>query len=118
MLERWKNLMSISERKPEWTEKWIAIIKRIGDYMEKTMGKKISVMSIKSGSDPQENYKRFMEVCQVVKNCPEIVVTVSLPGEEHIFWVYQDVQFYIREGDPKLHATGNQEAVNNILNFE
>jgi hypothetical protein len=90
----------------------------ISEYMEKSMGKKISVMNIKSGLNPQENYKRFIETCQVVKNCPEIVVTVSLPGEEHIFWVYQDVQFHIREGDPKLHATGNQEAVNNILNFE
>ncbi len=49
--------MSIGERKPEWTEKWTVIIKRISDYIEKTMGKKNSVMNIKSGPDPQENYK-------------------------------------------------------------
>ena len=109
--------MNFGKKKAEWTEKWIAIIKMISEYMEKTMGKKISVMNIKSGPDPQENYKRFIETCQVVKNCPEIVVTISLPGEERIFWVNQDVQFYIREGDPKLHATVSQEVLNKILNF-
>ncbi len=57
-----------------------------------------------------------METCQIVKNCPEVVVTVSLPGEERIFWVNQDVQFYIRDGDPKIHVTGNKEAFNKIFN--
>lgn len=107
--------MSIEERKPEWTEKWIAIIKKLSDYMEKSLGKKISVMSIKSGPDPQENFERYMKTCQIVKNRPEIVVMVSFPGEERIFWVNQDVQFYIRQDDPKVHTTGNQEVIEKLL---
>jgi hypothetical protein len=89
--EKWENLMSIGERKPEWTEKWVVIIKKISDYIEKTTQKKISVININSGPDPQENFERYVETYQKVKNYPEVVVTVSLPGEERIFWVNQDV---------------------------
>ncbi len=45
-----------------------------------------------------------------MKDRKEVVVTAGLPGEERIFWPYEDVQFYIREGDPKVHFPGNQKA--------
>ena len=107
--------MDNCEKEPEWLKRWMALIEKIGGYMEKTIGKKIVVVNVEAGPNPQENYERYMEACRVVKNVPEIVVTVSLPGEERIFWVNQDVQFYIRDGEEKIHVTGNLEVFQEIL---
>ena len=104
-----------SEKEPEWMQRWIGTIEKIGAYMEKTIGKKIVVVNVEAGPNPQENYERYMEACRVVKNVPEIVVTVSLPGEERIFWVNKDVQFYIQDSNPKIQVTGNQEVIQRLL---
>ena len=66
--------------------KWEYIIERIKLYMARKTGKDMVVMKIEAGSDPSENYKRFIEACRVVKAVYEVVVIVSLPGEELIFW--------------------------------
>ena len=105
-----------SEKKElEWTVKWEYIIERIKLYMARKTGKELVVMNIEAGPDPNDNYKRFMEACQVVKSAYEVVVTVSLPGEERIFWVNQNIQFYILEDSEKVHVTGNQEIFKEIM---
>jgi hypothetical protein len=107
--------MVSGEKEPEWLQKWMALIEKIGGYMERTIGKKIVVVNVEAGPDPQENYDRYMEACRVVKDAPEIVVAVSLPGEVRIFWVNQDVQFYIHDGKEKVHVTGNLEVFQDFL---
>jgi len=49
----------------------------------------------------------------------EAVVTTSLPGENRIFWPYQDVQFYIRDdNDGIIHSTGNNEIIQQVINVD
>ena len=48
----------------------------------------------------------------------EAVVTTSLPGEERIFWVCKDAQFYIREGEEKVRSTGNFDIITQIIGEE
>ena len=105
----------VNEKDPEWLQKWMGTIEKIDAFMKKTIGKKVVVLNIEAGPNPQENYERYMEACRIVKNVPEIVVTVSLPGEERIFWVNQDVQFYIQDGNPNIQVTGNQEIIQELL---
>lgn len=93
----------------------MALIEKIDSYMRATIGKKIVVVNVEAGPDPQENYERYMEACRVVENVPEIVVTASFPGEERIFWVNKDVQFYIRDDDPKIHVTGDPEVYQKLI---
>jgi hypothetical protein len=94
-----------------WEEKWKVIINTIGDYLLK-LGMKMIVINIDARPDPREQYEMYMATVEQMKNRREVVVTTGLPGEERIFWGYEDVQFYMREGDPKVHFTGNQNAFN------
>jgi len=56
-----------------------------------------------------------MATVEGAKERMEVVVTTGLPGEERIFWSYGNVQFYIREGEEKVHFTGDLEAAHKIL---
>ena len=57
----------------------------------------------------------YMATVEETKERMEVVVTTGLPGEERIFWSYGNVQFYIREGEEKVHITGNLDATQKIL---
>ena len=80
-------------------------------------GKEIVVINVEAMPDPQEQFKRYEMACETVKKTYEAVVTTSMLGEERIFWVYRDVQFYTREGEEKVHMTGNRENIQEILNY-
>jgi len=97
-----------------WQEKWIGIIEKINQYLKK-MGKEVVVINIDARLDTQEQYDMYMATVEGAKERMEVVVTTGLPGEERIFWSYGNVQFYIREGEEKVHFTGDLEAAHKIL---
>ncbi len=97
-----------------WLVKWRYIIDKISKVIKKH-GKEIVVFNVDAMPDPVEQFKRYEVACETVKNIYEAVVSTSLPSEERIFWPYKDVQFYIREGEDKIHITGNLEVFREIL---
>ena len=97
-----------------WKEIWMGIIQKIDTYL-KTMGREVVVINIDARLDVQEQYEMYMATVEEMKERMEVVVTTGLPGEERIFWAYGNVQFYIREGEEKVHFTGDQEAAHKII---
>lgn len=100
---------------PPRLKKWEFIIKKISLLIEEK-GKKLIVLNVEAQIDPNKQYKKYQEVCEISKDKFEVVVTTSLPGEERIFWPNQDVQFYIREGSDKINSTGNYDIIQKIIN--
>ena len=106
--------MEFTESNNSWLVKWQYIIDRIS-YVIREHGKENVVFNVDAIPDPVEQFKNYELACETVKNIYEAVVTTSLPSEERIFWPYNDVQFYIRGGEDKVHVTGNQEIFRKIL---
>lgn len=104
----------MSDSNNSWLVKWRYIIDKISRVIKK-QGKEIVVFNVDAIPDPVEQFKKYELACETVKNIYEAVVTTILPGEERIFWPYKDVQFYIREREEKVHMTGNQENIKDIL---
>jgi hypothetical protein len=104
----------MTNSKNTWLVKWEYIIDKISQVMREH-GKEIVVVNVDAVPDPVEQFKRYEKACETVKNLYEAVVTTSLPGEERIFWVYKNVQFYILYREEKIHVTGNQEMFRKIL---
>lgn len=100
--------------KNDWMVKWQYIIDKISRLIS-AEGKKIVVFNVEAQKDPAEQFQRYEETCESVKNMFEAVVTASLPGEERIFWPYKDAQFYIIEGVEKVKTTGNIDNIKKIL---
>ena len=98
-----------------WQVKWIFLIERLKELIAKE-GKQIVVYNVEAQPNPKKQYKEYMRMCEKVKHCIEAVVTTELPGEERIFWPYRDVQFYIRDGDEKIHSTGSYEVIQEVFN--
>lgn len=98
-----------------WEEKWIGIINTVGRHLERS-GMIVVVINVDTRCDAKEQYDMYMSTVEQMKERREVVVTTGLPGKERIFWPYEDVQFYVREGDPKVQYTGNQNAFNLLLN--
>lgn len=94
--------------------RWTFLIDRLKELIAKK-GKKIVIINVQAMSDPQEQFKRYQLMCETVKNQFEVVVATSLPGEERIFQPYQDVQFYIRDSDEKIHSTGNSQVIQDVF---
>lgn len=109
-----EDVKNMADSNNTWFVKWQYIIDKISQVI-KNQGKEIIVFNVEAMPDPVEQFKRYELACETVKDKYEAVVTTSLPGEERIFWVYKDVQFYIREGEEKVHMTGNQENIQEIL---
>ena len=104
----------MSNTNNSWLVKWQYIIDKISQVIRKH-GKEIVVFNVEAIPDPVEQFKKYQVACETVQGVYEAVVTTSLPGEERIFWPSQDVQFYIREGEDKVHVTGDQEIYRKIL---
>lgn len=109
-------MKKLSDSDNSWLVKWQYIIDKISQVINKQR-KEIVVFNVEAIPDPVEQFKRYEVVCETVKDKYEAVFTTSLPGEERIFWVYKDVQFYIREGEEKIHITGNQKNIQEILSY-
>ena len=82
--------------------KWQYIIDRISRLIS-AEGKEIVIFNVEAERDPKSQFEKYQTTCETVKNIFEAVVTASLLGEERIFWLYKDAQFYIREGVEKVH---------------
>ena len=95
--------------------KWTFLIERLKELIVGE-GQEIVVFNVDAMWDTEEQYKKYMKVVDSMKNEFNAVVTTGLPGEERIFWPYHDVQFYIREGEEKIHCTGNNEIIQKIIN--
>jgi len=92
----------------------MGIIEKVDQYL-KTKGKEVVVINIEARLDVQEQFDIYMATIEEKKERMEVVVATGLPGEERIFWPYGNVQFYIREGEEKVHFTGDLEAAQKIL---
>ncbi|MFX1506810.1 MAG: hypothetical protein ACFFDC_11970 [Promethearchaeota archaeon] len=97
-----------------WKEKWVGVLNIIGKYLEQS-GMKMMVINIDARPDIKEQYEMYMATVEDMKGRREVVVTTGLPGEERIFWPYEDVQFYIREGEEKVHSTGNPDILEELF---
>ena len=100
-----------------WLIKWNFIIDRIKDIISRK-GEKMVLINVEADIDPKRQFEKYQAACETVKHTYEAVVSTGLPGEERIFWPSQDVQFYIREGDDRIHSTGNAKVINQIMSFE
>lgn len=98
----------------DWLVKWEYIILRLSELIS-AEGKEIVVFNVEAERDVKIQFEKYQVTCETVKTIFEAVVTTSLPGEERIFWPYKDVQFYIREGEEKVHTTGNYDVFEQIL---
>lgn len=78
-------------------------------------GKEIIVFNMEAERDHERQFEKYQTTCKTVKNIFEAVVTVSFPGEERIFWPSKNAQFYIREGEEKVHSTGNFDNIKQIV---
>lgn len=78
-------------------------------------GKEMVIFNIEVEEDPQKQFDKYLITCETVKSIFEAVVTTSLPGEERIFWPYKDTQFYIRDGEEKVHVTGRIDVFKQVL---
>ena len=105
----------MSETDNSWQVKWMFLIDRLKDLIAKE-GKQIIVYNVEAQPNPEMQYKQYIKMCEDVKHCIEAVVTTGLPGEERIFWPYQDVQFCIRKREEKIHSTGNYEVIQQVFN--
>ncbi len=94
--------------------KWQFIINRISQLIS-AEGKEIIVFNVEAERNVKRQFEKYQETCEIVKDKVEAVVTTSLPGEDRIFWPYKDAQFYIREGEEKVHSTGNFDIINQIV---
>lgn len=98
-----------------WQVKWIFVIERIKELIAKE-GQEIVVFNVDAMQDTEKQYNKYMKVVESMKSQFNTVVTTGLPDEERIFWPSRDVQFYIREGEEKIHCTGNSEIIQKIIN--
>lgn len=105
----------MSAQDDSWQVKWTFLINQMKHLIAKK-GKKIVLINVEVMKNLKKQFEKYMKTCESVKNQFEVVVSTSLPGEERIFWPYQDVQFYIRDGDEKIHATGNSKVVQEVFN--
>ena len=96
--------------------KWQFIIDRIS-WLISAEGKEIVVFNVEAERDAKSQFEKYQVTCETVKNIFEAVVTASLPGEERIFWVYKDVQFYIKEDEEKVQSTGNFDNIKQIIGW-
>jgi hypothetical protein len=101
--------------KESWKIKFEFLIERLGKLIAKE-GRKMVGMNVKASPDVKKQFEKYQSTCEQVKNQPNVIVMTSLPGEERIFWPYHDVQFYIRYGDEKIHATGNPKMIQAVFN--
>jgi len=106
----------MTSQNDSWKEKWTFLIDRMKRLIA-TEGKKMVLINIDAMENPKEQFAKYMETCEKVKNQFEVVVSTGLPGEERVFWPYKDVQFYIRIGEEKISDTGNPKAVQEVLNI-
>ncbi len=104
----------MNEQNSSWKVKWIFLIERLKDFIARE-GQEIVVFNVDAMRDTEKQYSKYMKVVESMKNQFNAVVTTGLPGEERIFWPSQDVQFYIREGEEKIHCTGNSEIIKKII---
>jgi len=96
--------------------KWKFLIDKISHLIERE-GKKMVILNVEAQIDSKRQFEQYRKTCESVKDRFEAVVSTSLPGEERIFWPYQDVQFYIKEGAEKIQSTGNLEVIQEILSM-
>lgn len=78
-------------------------------------GKEMVLFNVEAEQDTQKQFEKYLITCETVKSILEAVVTTSLPGEERIFWPYKDTQFYIRDGEEKVHVTGSIDVFKKVL---
>jgi len=82
--------MIITISTKDWMVKWQYIIGKISQLII-AEGKEIVIFNIEAERDPKTHFENYKITFETVKNIYEAVVTVSLPGEERIFWPYKDV---------------------------
>ena len=98
-----------------WERRWTFLIKRLEDLIAKR-GKKIVMINVSAEKNPQIQFERYQLACETVRGQFEAVVSTSLPGEERLFWPYQNVQFYLRFDDEIINSTGNSKVIQEIFN--
>lgn len=95
--------------------KWEALIKILKKIISKK-GEQLVVINVPARMDSAEQFEEYQRTCEIMKGDYNKVVTTGFRGEERVFWVNQNIQFYIREGEQKIHATGNREMFKLIVN--
>lgn len=108
-------MKKITSVNSDWKVKFEFLIDRLGALISQE-GKKLVLVNVEAGSNPKEQFVKYMESVELVRDKVECVVSTSLPGEERIFWPFYDVQFYIRDDKDPISATGNPEIIQRVLN--
>lgn len=60
-------------------------------------GKKLVLINVEANRSLEEQFDKYMQTVELVREKVECVVSTSLPGEERIFWPFYDVQFDFRD---------------------
>ena len=98
-----------------WKEKWTFLIGRLKRLIA-AEGKEMVLINVDAMKNPKEQFEKYLKACEKAKNQFEVVVSTGLPGEERIFWPNKDVQFYIRDNEEKIRATGDPKVIQEVLN--
>lgn len=101
----------------DWIIKWKFLIDKISYLIEKN-GRKMVIFNVEAQIDSKRQFEQYRKTCESLKDRFEAVVTTSLPGEERIFWPYQDVQFYVKDDVERIQSTGNLEVIQEIFNLD
>lgn len=96
--------------------KFELLIDRLGALISQE-GKRLVLVNVEAGRDPKEQFDKYMEAVELVRDKVECIVSTSLPGEERIFWPFYDVQFYIRGDKEAISSTGNPEVIQRVFNI-
>jgi len=110
-----KKIINSNSNQTPWLIKRQFIIERISLLIE-NKGRKIIMLNVEAQIDPNKQFKKYKEVCEISKDKFEVVVTTNLLREERILWPNQDVQFYIKERSDKINSTGNYNPIQKIIN--
>jgi len=97
--------------------KWQFLIDRLGALIGQE-GKKLVLLNVEAMRNPKKQFKKYNQTVESVRNRIECVVTTSLPGEERVFWPYNDVQFYIRDGKDAISSTGNPIWIQKVFSHD
>ncbi len=109
-----QRLKNINNRNEAWEVKFEFLIQRLGALISQE-GKKLVLINVEAEREPKEQFDKYMQAVELVRDKVECVVSASLPGEERVFWPFYDVQFYIRDDKEANSATGNSEIIQKVF---
>jgi len=93
------------------------LIQKLGALVSQE-GKKLELINIEAERNPKEQFDKYIQTVELVRNKVECIVSTSLPREERIFWPFYDVQFYIRDDKEAISSTGNPEIIQRVFSVD